>query len=99
MLKKLKHGFTLVELVIVIAVIAVLAAVLIPTFITVIDNANNSADVQLVANMNTVLSTDLTADGTATAENLRKLLKDNGITDITTKNKKNIKKSRCRNSL
>lgn len=42
-MKKLKKGFTLVELVIVIAVIAILAAVLIPTFSTVISNANDSA--------------------------------------------------------
>lgn len=43
MRNKLKKGFTLVELVIVIAVIAILAAVLIPTFSTVISNANKSA--------------------------------------------------------
>ncbi len=36
-------GFTIVELVIVIAVIAILAAVLIPTFSGVIDNASKSA--------------------------------------------------------
>ena len=88
--RKLKSGFTLVELVIVIAVIAILAAVLIPTFITVVDNANNSADVQLVANMNTVLSTKYDADATATAENLRKLMKDNGITEFTTKKEDNV---------
>ena len=85
-----KRGFTLVELVIVIAVIAILAAVLIPTFITVIDNANNSADVQLVRNMNSVFVTDIDADSTATAENLRKLLKDNGITEFETKKSDNI---------
>ena len=37
-----KKGFTIVELVIVIAVIGILAAVLIPTFSGIIDNANNS---------------------------------------------------------
>ena len=41
-----KKGFTLVELVIVIAVIAILAAVLIPTFTSVITRANQSAVVQ-----------------------------------------------------
>ena len=79
-------GFTLVELVIVIAVIAVLAAVLVPTFIGVIDSANNSADLQLVRNMNTVVTTNLDEDVAATAENHRKLLKDNGIDEIATKN-------------
>ncbi len=43
---KNKKGFTIVELVIVIAVIAILAAVLIPTFSSVIENANKSAAVQ-----------------------------------------------------
>lgn len=42
-MKKLnKKGFTIVELVIVIAVIAILAAVLIPVFSNVIEKANNS---------------------------------------------------------
>ena len=43
-MKKLnKKGFTIVELVIVIAVIAILAAVLIPTFSGVVEKANKSA--------------------------------------------------------
>jgi prepilin-type N-terminal cleavage/methylation domain-containing protein len=41
-----RRGFTIVELVIVIAVIAILAAVLIPTFGNVIENAQNSAAMQ-----------------------------------------------------
>ena len=41
-----KKGFTLVELVIVIAVIAILAAVLIPTFTSVINRANQSKAMQ-----------------------------------------------------
>lgn len=43
MRKTRKKGFTIVELVIVIAVIAILAAVLIPTFTNVINNAKKSA--------------------------------------------------------
>lgn len=39
-----KNGFTIVELVIVIAVIAILAAVLIPTFSSVIDKANKVSE-------------------------------------------------------
>ncbi len=42
-MKKNKRGFTIVELVIVIAVIGILAAVLIPTFSGVVENANKSA--------------------------------------------------------
>ena len=41
-----KKGFTIVELVIVIAVIAILAAVLIPTFSNVIGKANESSVLQ-----------------------------------------------------
>ena len=46
MIKKFKKAFTITELVIVIAVIAILAAVLIPTFSTVISKANESAAMQ-----------------------------------------------------
>ena len=41
-----KKGFTLVELVIVIAVIAILAGVMIATFSNVVDKANKSADLR-----------------------------------------------------
>ena len=53
-MKKLKKGFTLVELVIVIAVIAVLAAVLIPTFSGIIQRSKISADTQLATQLNTM---------------------------------------------
>ena len=42
-----KKGFTIVELVIVIAVIAILAAVMIPTFGGIIDSANKSNVLQV----------------------------------------------------
>ncbi len=48
-----KKGFTIVELVIVIAVIAILAAVLIPTFSGIIRKANISDDTALARNLNT----------------------------------------------
>ena len=54
-----KKGFTIVELVIVVAVIAILAAVLIPTFAGIINKANQSADQQAVANMNKLLATEI----------------------------------------
>jgi len=48
-----KKGFTIVELVIVIAVIAILSAVLIPTFGSIIDQANNSSRDQEARNLYT----------------------------------------------
>ena len=50
-----KTAFTIVELVIVIAVIGILAAVLIPTFSGVIKNANISNDTQVAAGLTTEL--------------------------------------------
>lgn len=58
MIKTKKKGFTIVELVIVIAVIAILAAVLIPTFSALIRKANVSNDTTLVRNLNTALAAD-----------------------------------------
>ena len=58
MLNRKKHGFTVVELVIVIAVIAILAAVLIPTFIGIVNSAKKSADTTLIRNLNTALKAD-----------------------------------------
>ena len=49
---KKKRGFTIVELVIVISVIAILAAVLIPTFSSIINKANESSDLQTIKNIN-----------------------------------------------
>ena len=61
-----KKGFTIVELVIVIAVIAILAAVLIPTFAGIIKKANLSADEQAVRQMNTIIAAEY-ADGAKAA--------------------------------
>lgn len=54
--RKSKKGFTIVELVIVIAVIAILAAVLIPTFSGIIKKANLSADQQAVRQLNDAIA-------------------------------------------
>ena len=59
-----KKGFTIVELVIVVAVIAILAAVLIPTFSGIIKKANESNDTQLVKNLNTAIAADVNGDKT-----------------------------------
>lgn len=51
MKKSNRKGFTITELVIVIAVIAILAAVLIPTFSTIVKKANDSSDLQTARNI------------------------------------------------
>ena len=48
--RKAKKGFTIIELVIVIAVIGILAAVLIPTFSGVIEKANLTKDMEEAKN-------------------------------------------------
>lgn len=57
-MKNTRKGFTITELVIVIVVIAILAAVLIPTFSNLIKKANQSADIQAVRQMNTILAAE-----------------------------------------
>lgn len=53
---RIRQGFTIVELVIVIGVIGVLSAVLIPTFINLNNKANRASDESLVKNLNTALA-------------------------------------------
>lgn len=60
---KSKKGFTIVELVILIAVIAILAAVLIPTFADLVKRANESVDIQIVRQMNLVLQAEEVSAG------------------------------------
>ena len=73
-----KKGFTIVELVIVIAVIAILAAVLIPTFSSIISKANLSADQKAVRDMNTVLSVEFASGEPASIKDVIDALDKNG---------------------
>ena len=58
-MKMNKKGFTIVELVIVIAVIAILAGVMIPTFGGVIDNANKTTALQEANNIYKQMAADI----------------------------------------
>lgn len=60
--KKAKKGFTIIELVIVIAVIGILAGVLIPTFSNVIANANKTAAMEEAKNAYTAYLADNAAN-------------------------------------
>ena len=63
MRKNNRKGFTIVELVIVIAVIAILAGVLIPTFAGIINKAKKSAAEQAAANAYKEAYAEAIADG------------------------------------
>lgn len=90
-LRVLKKGFTIVELVIVIAVIAILAAVLIPTFANLVDKANETVDMQLVKQMNTVLEAEEIVDGKpSTIIDAKKVLENNGIVQFKPVDSNNI---------
>ena len=84
---KQRKGFTIVELVIVIAVVAVLAGVMIPTFGGIIETANRSADTQLVAQINTILFVEEELGGGVNdAVEIQKIIKENGL-KLETKSK------------
>lgn len=69
-----RKGFTTVELVIVIAVIAILAAVLIPTFVSLINKANQSSDIQAARAMDTALQTESAAKAPTELEEVIEIL-------------------------
>lgn len=75
-LKKLrKGGFTLVELMVVVAVIAILAAIAMPQFLSAADRARNAketADIQIIKNATQLYMIDKNVDTPPTVENLYK---------------------------
>jgi prepilin-type N-terminal cleavage/methylation domain-containing protein len=79
---KNKKGFTLVELVIVIAVLAIIAAIAIPTVNNVIDSANKSAD---EANAQTIELALKTAHAEATTKTATGSLTNISVDELTVK--------------
>ena len=87
-MKNNRKGFTIVELVIVIAVVAVLAAVAIPTFSGIVKRANISKDTQAVRNMNVILTSE--SSGTSAPPNstsVKEMFEANGISDFSPQTK------------
>ena len=75
-----KKGFTIVELVIVIAVIAILAGVMIPTFGNVISNANKASAEQEARNGYTACYSRDIADGTIDGKEFDTAINDSKYT-------------------
>ena len=73
-----KKGFTIVELVIVIAVIAILAAILVPVISNLINRAHVTKDTQLVRNLNTSLAIDTTTPTHTTMQSALDAVERNG---------------------
>lgn len=73
-----RRGFTIVELVIVVAVIAILAAILIPTFSNLVEKANMSSDQRAVRDMNTLLALDEANNGEVEYEHALEILTKGG---------------------
>ena len=84
MKKNNKKGFTIVELVIVIAVIAILSAVLIPTFGGIVDQANESSRDQKAKNALTNYM--ITADAAALAGGVNGFIVIDGYYYVVTDN-------------
>ena len=81
-----KRGFTIVELVIVIAVIAILASVLIPTFTGVVANAKAAAELESARNAYTqALADHATETGTCNhvVGGWTVTFDDNGVPTVT----------------
>ena len=73
-----KKGFTIVELVIVIAVIGILAAVLIPTFVKLIRKSKINNDTQLIRTLNEALAADRVDNEHNTMTNVLRAAQDYG---------------------
>ena len=81
MKKSNRKGFTIVELVIVIAVIAILAAVLIPTFASIVKKANDSSVQQALSAARKVIVAENASDANFDEASLTYVYKNGSTTE------------------
>ncbi len=88
--KKTKKGFTLVELLVVIAILAILATVSVVGYTSFIDKANQSVDEQFVTQLNTYLAAEEAADGKPeNVLHVQEVLRQNGVKSFMATRTKN----------
>ncbi len=81
-MKNTKKGFTLVELLVVIAILAILATVSVVGYTNFVEKANRSADQQLVAQLNVVVVGYLVENPNPTSQDILAQLAQNGVTNF-----------------
>lgn len=91
-MKKKKKGFTLVELLVVIAILAILATVSVVGYLSFTNKAKQSADEQAVTQMNIALEAQEAIDAPENVEEAKDVLEEAGfnVSDYVPLNKDNI---------
>lgn len=91
MKKRLRKGFTLVELVVVIAVVAILATVSVGAYFGITETANRSADEQMVVQMNKMLEIyEIITGKVKNVNNARQIIESNGMKDYLPRSEDNV---------